>query len=103
MKAKLQADTIYFTFNFLNGILPKIIQHHNHLCHFHHYIDEWGEIFKHFASIDIDFSENLTISVKYEPQSLHWCHQQVTIHSGISKTNGNKIYHAHFSDDCKHD
>ena len=61
------------------------------------------KIFKHFASIDTDFPENLTVPVKYEPQSLYWCHQQVTVHSGISKTNGNKIDHAHFSDDHKHD
>ena len=34
--------------------------------------------------------------------SLYWCHQQVTVHSGILKTNGSEIYHAHFSDNCKH-
>ena len=38
---------------------------------------EFDEILKRFASIDINFSENLTIPVKYEP---YWCHQQVTVH-----------------------
>ena len=58
---------------------------------------------KHLASIDIDFSENLTVPFNYEPQSLYWCHQQITVHSQISKTNGNKNDCAHFSDDHKYD
>ena len=60
-------------------------------------------MFKWCASVYIDFSENLTIPVKFEPHSLHWCHQQVTVHSGILKCNGEKNYITHFSDDHKHD
>ena len=45
----------------------------------------------------------LTVPVKFEPQSLHWCQQQVTVHSGILKCNGEKSYITHFSDDRKHD
>ena len=60
-------------------------------------------MFKRCASVDIYFSENLTVPVKFEPQSLHWCHQQVTVHSGILRCNGEKNYIAHFSDDRKHD
>ena len=101
LKAKSQAANIYFILHFLNSILPKIIYHCNHLCHFCHCISELDETFKHFASTDIDFSENLTVPVKYEPQSLYWCPLYWYIHSGISKTNGNKIYHAHFPDDHK--
>ena len=58
---------------------------------------------KRCASVDIDFSENFTVPVKFEPQSLHCCHQQVTVHSGILKWNGEKNYIAHFSYDRKHD
>ena len=100
-KAKSQAANIYFILTFLKSILPKIIHHCNHLCHICHCIAELDEIFKHFGSTDIDFSENLTVPIKYEPKSLNWCYQLVTVNSGISKTNGSKIYHAHFFDDPK--
>ena len=60
-------------------------------------------MFKRSASVDIDFSENLTVPVKFKRQSLNWCHNQVTVHSGILKCNGKKNYVAHFSDDHKHD
>ena len=52
----------------------------------------------------IDFSDNLMVSVKYEPQSLHWSHEQITaVHSGILKDGGDKSYHAYLSDDKQHD
>ena len=73
--------------------------HHNHLHYFHHCIAELDKILKHLASTDIDFSENLTVPFKYEPQSLYCYHQQAPMHSQISKTNDNKNDHAHFSDD----
>ena len=60
-------------------------------------------MFKRCASVDIGFSENVLVPVKFEPQSLHRCHQQVTVHSGILKCNGEKNYIANFSDDRKHD
>ena len=31
--------------------------------------------------IDIAFFENLSVQVKYEPQSLHWAPNQIGIHS----------------------
>ena len=45
----------------------------------------------------------LKIPVKFEPQSLHWSHEQITVHSGILKYNGVKSYHPYISDDRKHD
>ena len=53
--------------------------------------------------IDIDFSENLSVPVKFEPQSKHWDHEQVTVYLGILKRGGNKYYHPYFSNDKKHD
>ena len=41
--------------------------------------------------------------MKYEPQSLHWSHEQVTVHSGILKVKGEKTYHPYFLDSLKHD
>ena len=40
--------------------------------------------------MDVGYSENLSISVKFEPQSLHCSHAQVTVHSGIWKTPAEK-------------
>ena len=59
-------------------------------------------MFNH-VSIDVDFSENLSVPVQFEPQSIHWSHSQVTVHSGILKIDGEKFYHPYLSDDRKHD
>ena len=78
--------------------LPQKSLNHYRCCY-----KELDEMFKKCALVDIDFSEHLTVPVKFEPQSLYWCHQQVTIPSKILKCNGEKNYIAHFSDDHKHD
>lgn len=52
--------------------------------------------------MDIDFAENLTVLVKYEPQSLHWIKEQVTVHSGLIKVNGAKSYNLYFSETPKY-
>ena len=41
--------------------------------------------------------------VKHEPQSLHWNHQQVIIHSGIVKQGHEKSYHPFLSNDQVYD
>ena len=51
----------------------------------------------------MDFSENLSVPVKYEPQYLHWAYDQVTVHSGILKLHGHKSYHPYFSVGKIHD
>ena len=53
--------------------------------------------------VDIKFSENLSVPVKFKPQSLHWSLKQVIVHSGITKACSEKTYHVHLSDDKKHD
>ena len=53
--------------------------------------------------LDVDLSENLSVPVKHEPQSLHWSHKQITVHSGILKANGEKFYHIYLSIDRNHD
>ena len=55
------------------------------------------------AYIDVDFSENLTIGIKWEPQSLHWCKKQVTVHSAILKFNEEKVYYPTPSNTRIHD
>ena len=58
---------------------------------------------KNSIHVDVDFVENLSIPVKFEPQLIHWCHHQVSIHFGITKSNGEKLYHPYFSDDKVND
>ena len=53
--------------------------------------------------LDKDFSENLTIGIKWEPQSHHWCKLQVSVHSALIKYLQEKVYHPYVSDSCVHD
>ena len=40
--------------------------------------------------------------VKFEPQWLHWCHEAITVHSGMVKLHGKtSSYHPYVSDDKK--
>ena len=91
-----------FLVQFLKNILPEAIHHRNMLRLYrnvkHAFIDNLGGLY-----IDIDFSENLTIGIKYEPQSLHWNKLQVTIHSGLVIFNGVKVYHPYVSNCRVHD
>lgn len=97
-----KSSTLVDIINFLNTILTNIINHRNHLKHYRNVINVFRDALDALF-IDIDFSENLKLPYKEEPQSLHWCHDSVTVHSGIVKIHGEKIYHPYISDDKKHD
>lgn len=45
----------------------------------------------------------MTLGIKFEPQSLHWAKNQISVHLGILKCNGNKSYHPYVSDCRVHD
>ena len=102
LKAVSTKAGMEFITNFISKLLSKIIHHRNQLKHYRTCIKIFNENFD-TLSIDVDFSENLSIPVKSEPQSLHWSHEQVTIHSGIMKLQGEKSYHPYISNDKKHD
>ena len=102
LKAVSTNANMNFIIEFITALLPKMLHHRNHLKHYHSTVKEFREHFN-TISIDIDFSENLSIPVKYEPQSMHWSHEQVTVHSGILKTPTTKSYHPYISNDTKHD
>eukprot|EP00794_Sanderia_malayensis_P020851 gene20851-22896_t len=87
---------------FISNLMPNIIHHRNQLKHYRNTISDITDMFN-TVSIDIDFCENLSVPVKQEPQSLHWCHQQVTVHSGILKVQAEKSYHPYLSDDTTQD
>ena len=82
--------------------LRKMIHHRNQLKHYRDTkqlaLDNLNAV-----EIDIDFSENLDKPVKYEPQSLHWTSDQVSVHSAIHFVKCEKNYHVHMSNDLDHD
>ena len=79
-----------------------LIFHRNILKHFCSTVKSVVELFHH-VYIDLDFSENLSVPVQYDPQSMHWHHEQASVRSGILKQQGEKSYHAYFSDSKVHD
>ena len=92
---------ISYSANFIQYFLAKFIHYRNMLLHYQSSIKEFRNLFESVC-IDINFSENLTLPVKHQAQSLHWSCTKVTVHSGIIKADGEKIYHIHLSENPKH-
>ena len=86
---------------FISSFLTKALNYRNQLKHYRTCIKSFREHFD-TTSVDVDFSENLSIPTKCEP-SLHWSHSKATVHSGILKNSGEKSYHLYLSNDCRHD
>ena len=98
---QVSANLSYIT-NFISGFLESFIHHRNQLRHYRSTVQNFRECYETML-VDIDFSENLSVPVHQEIQSLHWSHGQVTVHSGIIKQNGEKSYHPYLSNNKKHD
>ena len=103
MKSVLEKCNLSFIINFVSELLPDIIFHRNHLKHYRNSHSDIYSFYDNCIIIGADFAENLSVPVKFEPKSMYWSHQQVTIHSGILKVNGEKSYHPYFLDDRLHD
>ena len=52
--------------------------------------------------IELNFSQNLSLRLKHEVQSVHFSGKQLTLHCDIVGPVENR-YHYHLSDDTKHD
>ena len=102
LKAVATKANLEYITNFITEILPKITHHRNHLKHYRSCINQVKQTYN-ATYIDIDFAENLNVPVKFEPQSMHWSHEQITVHSAIIKHKGEKQYHPYLSNDRKHD
>ena len=102
LKAIKKSVNLEFLAGFIDDLLPKIVYHRNMLRHYRKTIKPLTDALN-AVYMDIDFAENLTVPVKYQPQSLHWAQEQVTVHSGLIKVNGAKSYHPYFSDTKLHD
>ena len=91
-----------FLVHFMREMLSNFVHHRNNLRLYrnikHTFLEQMKAVY-----VDTDFSENLTIGMKKEPQSLHWCKTQVTVHSAIVKFDDKKAYHPYISDSRKHD
>ena len=96
---KDHVDLLHIT-NFITKFLYKFI-HRNQLKHYCATSNVVKDLFEGY--IDIDFSENLTVPVKFEQQSLHWSHEEITVYLGIIKMNSEKSYHPYLNMDRKHD
>ena len=95
--------TLKYMVDFIENIMPNVIHHRNMLRLFRNTKKNFMELFPS-VYMDVDFSENLTIDILWEIQSLHWCKKQVTVHSGVIKTpDGTKTYHPYISDTRDHD
>ena len=85
---KLQAIkhdvTLTYLVEFIEALLPKITYHTNLLKLYRNTQKLFLNMFN-CVYIDANFSENLTVGIKWEPQSLRWSKTQVTVHSGIVK------------------
>ena len=68
---------------FIQNMLPNVIDHRNQLKHYRSIVKLYKELFG-CIEIDVDFSEKLTVPLKYESQSMHWSHSQIIVHSGIA-------------------
>ena len=79
-----QNVTVQYIICFMEELLPEITHHRNMLKLYRNTIKIVMSLFGGLF-IDIDFSQNLTLAVKYEPQSLRWVKEQISVHSGIVK------------------
>ena len=67
----------------------KIIHHRNQLKHYRSTMKEFRALFD-TVSLDLDFSENLQVPVKYEPQSLHWANAKIVAHISLEPEGSQK-------------
>ena len=86
LKAVSTQANLSFITEFLEKRLSSIIHHHNQLKLYRSCLSLFKENIIG-AYIYIDFSENVFLPVRYEPQDLHWSQEQITVHvGGLSKT-----------------
>ena len=77
---------------FVSELLPKMIHHRNQLKAYRVNIKKVNKVLN-TVEMEIDFSKNLNVPIKEKPQELVWSNQQLTVHTGIVRNSGNKLYH----------
>ena len=104
LSVKSEQVNVKFIVEFIEKILPNIVHHRNLLLNFR---TEYPRVLESLSTVEIhvDFSENLTLTLPEEIQSMYWgqAKTQVTVHSGILKFQGNKSSHPYISNDLTHD
>ena len=79
-----------FIIGFITDLLTKIVHHLNLLKNYRTISKDFNEYFDD-TNIDIDFSESLSVPIKYEPQSLHWHHEQCQCTQVFAKWTGKRV------------
>ena len=84
--------------------LSKFMIHSNQTARDYLLWEQWLNHMSESTVITVDFSENLSLPLNKEPQSLYWARTQVSIHCGVGiSNNDSKVYFGHLSEDLKHD
>ena len=102
LQLDIQDVTAEYILHFLEARLSTVIHHRNQLKNYRNAIHIFNSLFD-AVSIDIDFSEKLKITLKKEPQSVHWPGLEIIVHSGILKNDVSKEYHCYLSDNLIQD
>ena len=107
LNGRLSADNGPFTvknvLEFIEKKLTHFIHHRNQLQHLREAQPILKMLYGSTPAIEIDFSENLTIPINHEAQSMHWTHRQVTVHTSVINCGSYKLYHGALSDILEHD
>lgn len=95
----------------LDWIYEKMMEKRNeYLLHRYQVSNDnyvWKSILSTVAQLGpiyhMDFSENISVTPKFEPQSAHFSKRQFTLHCTVKHDENNNTYIYHLSNDLKHD
>ena len=94
---------------YITGKLSKFIMHSSQRFRDVLFWKIWqNNIVPSSTLLIIDFSENLSIPIQREPQTLYFCRKQISIHCGVALYRDEdfelkKLYCGHLSEDKDHD
>ena len=92
----------------VNEVVKTLLSQSNTYLRHHSHVDNIAKVFllikETFNScyIELDFSQNLAMKPKFQPQDAHFSGKQFTFHCAIVEPEGPK-YVCHLSDDTTHD
>ena len=101
--AESKSVNVHFTISFIDDLLTKIVHPRNLLKNFR---TVYPLVLESLSTTElcVDFSENLTLTLPQEIQSMYWgqAKRVVTVHTCLLRRKCNKQYHPYFSDDLVH-
>ena len=94
---------------YIESKLKKFIQHWNDAKHDYLFWKRWNAEIDLSANaiLTVDFSENLSLPIYKEPQTMYWVRKQISLHCGVGMFQEGEdvqiIYFGHVSEDREHD